>query len=613
MRAVPFPAIEKHGLTWDGRSAAVIAADGTVSWMCLPRFDGAPLFGALLDVEHGGYWRLGPAIASLGEQHTIEGTNSLSTVWSSADGRLELIDTMTIPEGSGLRAIVRRLRCDEGAVRCFHGIDVRQDFGMAASSSRTPDGWSFETADARVHLRFFAAGAHAIPLEGTFMLHAGESLWVVLALDERLIASAHEAEAAVQATGRHWKHRATSLYTGPRREAIARSNLLIHALTHAPTGAPVAAATASVPERIGGDWNADYRFTWIRDASLSLAVLALLGNLESATRYMDWLASLEPGDHAPLQVLYRVDGSRELPQVERPDVAGYRNSKPVRFGNHAASQRQLDAFGFLCDCAFIYLDQGGAWKPEYWDLVRRAADHVLATWHLPDNSLWEVEPVRHYVSGKVMAWVALERTVRIARALGHEDGIGRWSEGMRRIHDEVMLRGWSERLESFRQHYDDDTLDASALLVSVMDFLPADHPRVLKTIECIETELSIDGFVYRFDPRATLGPHVAPLGEFEAAFLPCTFWLATAHAKAGNPERAEAILGRAERIAGSGWFAEAVDPREMTFRGNFPLLFSQVEYVRAALETAKAHPLQMAQMLPGVVARQAKRMLAGQP
>lgn len=347
----------------------------------------------------------------------------------------------------------------------------------------------------------------------------------------------------------------------------------------------VAAPTTSLPERIGGDRNYDYRHSWVRDASLSMATLGSLGDTPSAERYMGWLARRNSSTESPLQVVYRVAGGTELDQRERTDLEGYRGSLPVRFGNRAAAQRQLDWLGFLAECALVYLEQGGTWYGECWRTVRSAAEYTAANWHKPDHGIWELSEQRHYVSGKVMSWVALDRALRIAERTGRTDETDNWSDTRGRIYAEVMDRGWSERMGAFRQHYESDRLDAAALLIPITGCLPPDHPRVLSTIERIEEQLTTDGLVHRFPPD----DGVLSLSDFEGAFLPCTFWLAVAYAMAGNVERAERILERCESLAGGlGVFAEEVDVRSGAFLGNTPLLFSQVEYVRARLEVARA-------------------------
>lgn len=570
-------------------------------------------FGALLDEARGGFWRAGPAAATLGRQRYQDDSAALLTRWSDHEGELELADVMAWPGGhraprrEDQRVVLRRLRCTRGRVPCAIEIRPRDDFGAVRVPRPTRDGFQLAVGGHRVELWSDRAGeTDEDGFRSAFRLDEGETAWVVLTLgDVRERWTPARAERVLAESTSYWHDWAGNLaYTGPRGARVRRSALAMHLLSYAPKGSLVAAPSTSLPERIGGDRNYDYRFAWIRDASLSLASLSLLGDTEAAGAYMDWLVGLDSATEAPLQVVYRIDGGTELPEQERTDLAGYRGSRPVRFGNPAYRQRQLDALGYLADCAYIYHQQGGDWRPEYWDLVRRLGDYVAARWREPDSGIWELGTEQHYVSGKVMSWVTLDRATKLAESIGQTEDVERWKSVVPAIHTEVMERGWSDRLGAFRQRYEADSLDASALLIAVMGFLPADHPRVTGTVERIVAELTIDGFVYRFDPRHAPSGGDQPLGEFEGAFLPSTFWLATTYAKAGQPDLAEEVIKRAESVAGElGLFAEEVDPRTRTFLGNMPLLFSQVEYVRAVLETAKARPLDKARLMIGQIAQ----------
>jgi GH15 family glucan-1,4-alpha-glucosidase len=343
---------------------------------------------------------------------------------------------------------------------------------------------------------------------------------------------------------------------------------------------------------------------------MSLAIVSLLGDTRSGQRYMDWLMELASNGDAPLNVVYRVDGGDDLHEHARDDLAGYRGSRPVRSGNRAFRQRQLDSLGFLAECALVYLDHGGEWRDQHWTMIRRAADYTSAHWRLPDSGIWELPHQDHYVSSKVMSWVTLKRAVQIAGRIGRRGETDGWRATMEQIQAEVMQRGWSDRLQAFRQRYDVDTLDAATLLIPVMGFLPADHPRVVATVAQIEATLTIDGFVHRFVARDTPGHPDLAVGAFEGAFLPCTFWLATTYAKQGRTADAEAILERAEAIAGAlGLFAEEVDVETRTFRGNSPLLWAQMEYVQAIVELAKAQPIDTARYLVGAARIQLMRRL----
>ena len=290
----------------------------------------------------------------------------------------------------------------------------------------------------------------------------------------------------------------------------------------------------------------------------------------------------------PLHVLYDIRGEQGLSEKKLSAAAGYRESQPVRIGNRAYKQRQLGSYGFLADCVWTYLQEGGQWRDEYWKLVTRVANYTAKHWQKPDNGIWKLPQPQHYLSTKVLSWVALDRSIRIAQK-ANPGFPAAWAAARDAIHAEVMDKGWSERLGAFRQRYEAENLDSAALLISVLDLLPADHPRVLATIERITEFLMIDGLVFRFDPLETPSLGELPFGQLEGAFFPSTFWLATAYAKARRLDQAEGILEQAERMAGPlGLFSEATNPRTHTFLGNTPLLFSNVEYVRAKLELARA-------------------------
>ncbi len=600
MRLVPYPPIEDYGVVGDRRTAALVAADGTVDWLCLPDYDGPPLFGALLDSNRGGFWRLGPKQLLLGQQRYAEGSMILKTRWDSPEGELELTDAMAWPEDSreaaleNRRVLLRRLRCVRGEVVCCLELRPRDAFDADARVTGVTDGVTMQAGDRSLGLW----SSHPIqPAENaasaTFRLKEGEEAWAVLSLNEAPSAwSIQRASQVLEQTEGHWRNLSSRLQCGGSRATyLRRSALAIYQLSYAPTGSLVAAPTTSLPERIGGDRNYDYRYAWVRDASLALAMLARLGDTVSAERYMGWLARLCSSAESPLQVVYRVCGDPCLPQHERADIEGYQESLPVRTGNRAAGQFQLDSLGFLAECALAYLEEGCSWYDECWETVRRAAQYTAENWRRPDSGIWELPVEQHYVSSKVMSWVTLDRALIIAERTGRLDDTTGWRQAKEEIHAEVMEHGWSERLGAFRQRYEGDNLDASALLIPVMGFLPPEHPRTLATVERIEENLTINGLVHRFVAPETPGHPDLPVGEFEGAFLPCTFWLATAHARAGRRKWAEAVLDRVESLAGEvGLFAEEVDARSGAYLGNSPLIFSHAEYIRAALEIETTPP-----------------------
>jgi GH15 family glucan-1,4-alpha-glucosidase len=595
---VPYAAIGRHGVIGDRRTAALVAADGNLDWLCLPDYDGDVTFGALLDFDAGGYWRFGPADLRLGTQDYREDTATLVTTWQADGYRLELSDAMTGPErdrGPGReddRVVVRHLRCVRGRARCALAFAPHWDFATAKLEAAQPQELVFRAGPHKLRLWISRPLPDGSAGSATFELSEGEELWAVLRTDDRPEGwSVTRSREALDATERYWRDWVSRLsYNGPRRREVLRSALLVHLLSYAPTGSHVAAPTTSLPERIGGDWQADYRYAWVRDTSLSLGILEVVGDSASGERYLEWLAKLESSTAAPLQVVYGVRGQTALPQRERKDLYGYRGSSPVRFGNHAYRQCQHDTLGFFLDSAWTHLELGGRWRPEFGELVRRAADYVAGHWREPGSSIWELPVEQHYLSAKVMSWVALDRAVRIADRLGgNRDRAAHWRAERDAVFADVLARGWSDRLGAFRQRYEGDNLDAAALLIPVMGLLPPDDPRVAATVERVAGGLAVDGFVHRFVPAETPGVGKLPLGEYEGAFLPCTFWLATANAMMGRVTEAEAILQRAERIAGPlGLFAEGVDTRTDIFLGNGPLLFSHAEYVRAVTHIARS-------------------------
>lgn len=600
IRPIAYPAIERHGVIGDRRTAALVAADGTMDWLCLPDFDGDVIFGALLDWQKGGFWRMGPAVIEQGTQSYDGETMVLQTEWSVNGAQLILRDTMLWPENrrapeqESCRAVLRCLTCAKGRARCE--FDLRAGFNFAeappVSSTEFSSGTTIQIGELRLRLwSNVALESEASHLRREIELNEGDELWAVLEFGAAGIGwSIDSARSALERSREYWRNWLQTIrVAGPDETEIRRSAMMVHLLTYAPEGSVVAAATTSLPERIGGGWNADYRLSWVRDASLALGMLEQLGDCQETERYLQWLCRRQSRFGRPLQALYGIRGEKHPRQKKLGAVSGYRNSAPVRTGNHAYKQFQIGSFGFLADCIWLYLQAGGQWRNEYWKLVRRLADYTVKHWTEPDNGIWEVSERRHFIYSKVLSWVVLDRAVRIAEKINPKFDTTAWRAELPKIYDEVMEKGWSEQLGAFRQHYDVDNLDAATLLISVLEFLPGNHPRVLATIEKISEFLSIDGCTYRFDPRVMPSLENFPLGQFEGAFLPCTFWLATAYAKASQPGRAKAILERVENIAGrTGILAEGLDPRTGCFLGNTPLLFSHVEYVRAKMEIARA-------------------------
>lgn len=620
-----YPPIERHAPVGDRRTAALIAADGTADWLCLPDYHGQPVLGSLLDRQRGGFFRMGPRRPAPGKQAYLGDTAVLITTWQDGSSALELMDAMAWPQDrrdqhlEPCRILLRRLRCLNGRGRCRLSFRPRPSF-------RSPDALRGEAAGARLDLDgrglvlWSSVPLKARPegLHADFVLDAGQAQWAVLALDADGEWSPQRAQQVLDETVQYWRHWTGKLvYLARTRPSMLRSALLIHQLSHSPSGAVVAAPTAGLPERIGGDRNYDCRLAWVRDASLAVAALAGLGFTDGAQKYMDWLLRQDPyrngssprpdeSDRPPFQPLYSLDGQGDVQVRTLGDLEGYRGSRPVTFGNPAAGQKQVAAMGFLADGALLYLRQHGPWRREYWEMLRDAGDYVAAHWRQPDNGIWEMPRQDHYVSSKLLSWVTLDRCIRIAERQELSLDLAHWTEQREQLRNEILDRGYSQKRQSFVQAYDSQELDAAALLAAVMGFLPGDDIRLASTVQAIESELTRDHLVYRVGAGRSPGQD-----QGEGAFLPCTFWLAVAHAKAGQHQRAEEILDRCRRLAGElGLFGEQVDPASGSFLGNYPMLFSQVEYVRALIELDKSQTLGTARLAAGKAIRWTQKELS---
>ena len=593
---VAFPPIEKLGVISDRRTAVIIAADGTVCWCCLPNYDAEPIFGALLDVEKGGFYRLGPKIRLFGEQQYECDTAILRTQWQGHGYLLELSDAMLWPESTRpierekRRVMVRRLRAVTGTCNCTLSMELRPDFGAPVVAEAVGGRFIFDTPRGRIS--FWTSVPLIVTADGVgaeFKLSEGQDVWAILDFGNIHEAwDREQAEKAIGVTSRYWLSWMAGLDPPrTRNQLVRRSALLVQMLTFAPTGAPLAAPPTSLPERIGGSPNYDYRYSWIRDASLSINLLSMLGQTAEAGRYFDWLEHLPLGEKMALQVVYRIDGGKKMPLIERNELTGYRESRPIRIGNPAADMVELDSFGYLADAALIFLDHGGQWRNEFWDLIRHIADFTAERWLKPNSGIWELLPAKHFVSSKIMSWVTLDRAIRIGEKLARADVPGNWRAAVDAIWAEVMERGWSEHMGSFRQHSDSETIDAALLLIPLMGFLPADDPRVSGTLAQIEARLMINGFVYRFVTSKSDQSRKSAARRrggciFDVHLLACSRLCIT-----GRKEKAAAILRPSgSLVAKTGLFFEAVDTRIPAMMGNFPLMFSQVEYAKAVIACA---------------------------
>ena len=598
---LPYPPIGAYGLISDAHSAALVSRDGSVDWCCFHRFDARPAFARILDWRKGGYCRIAPTAPYRTSRRYLPGTNVLETTFETAAGRVRLIDCLPVhPAGRDGRArpyhqLLRLVRGEAGAVEVEVQLSPRFDFGRTVPrvELRAEDaGVAYGGADA-------LAFQSTIPLtrtgpgdaSGRATLHAGEeavcAITYMLPQDLHLVrCSREEIHRRLEQTVAFWSAWAAACaYDGPYREAVQRSALVLKALTNAPTGAIVAAPTTSLPEQIGGTRNWDYRYTWLRDAALTLYALFTLGYTEEAHAFMGWLVRTTAGRAEDLQIMYGVGGERLIPEVELTGLEGYRGSRPVRIGNAAADQFQLDVYGYLADTAWLYHRHRGELDPVFWEFLQGVVDVVERLWLQPDRGIWEIRGApRHFVSSKVMAWVAVDRAIRLARALGLPAPLARWRALRRRIRTWIETEGVDRRTGAFAQSAGSPEVDASLLLVPLVRFLPAHDPRVAATVERVRAELTHDGLVYRYRNTEHDG-----VGGPEGTFVICTFWLVDALAMLGRLEEARALF---ERLLGYtndlGLLAEELDPHTGEALGNFPQAFSHVGLIGAAMNLLKA-------------------------
>ncbi len=486
--------------------------------------------------------------------------------------------------------LIRIARCTEGEVAVKVKLVPRFDYGLTTPRLETLSDdlvIVYGGADALVLQSELPFGdAERSATEGNRTLHAGEEAFVVLTyqlpheLEPRRL-TGEEVDAKLEETTSTWAAWADRCrYDGPYREQVVRSALVLKALTNGPTGSIVAAATTSLPEEIGGERNWDYRFSWLRDSALTLNELFALGYTDEAHAYMAWLKRTTAGRASELQIMYGVGGERLLPEVELDWLEGYRGSRPVRIGNGAAQQFQLDTFGELLDTAWLYRRHGGEIDEIFWDFLSRVGGAVLGKWREPDQGIWEIrgEP-QHFVYSKVMAWVALDRLVRLAELDGRAGDVESWRAAREEIRELVEREGVDSESQSFVQYFGSRALDASNLMIPIVGFVPHNDPRARATAERIAAELSADGFVYRY-----LTDGVDGLSGDEATFAICSFWLVECLARAGEGERARELFERLLAFCNDvGLLAEEIDPHSGELIGNFPQAFSHLGLIQAAI------------------------------
>jgi GH15 family glucan-1,4-alpha-glucosidase len=573
--------LEDYALVGDTHAAALVRRDGSVDWLCVPRFDSDACFAALLGGPEHGRWFLGPATPARWLRRAYRpGSLVLETEHHLEGGVLRVTDFM--PLRDEYPHLVRIAQCVEGAVRVRMELSPRFEYGRVRPwIIRREEGLSLVAGPDALLLRApVPLSVHGGDVRADVALRRGEAAAFVLAWHASY-APAPRALAAAEAleeTDRWWGAWAgRCTYDGPWREALIRSLVTIKALIYGPTGGMVAAPTTSLPERIGGVRNWDYRYCWVRDATFTLMALLVAGYTEEARAWRDWLLRAAAGEPGRLQIMYGLAGERRLTEWTVPWLPGYGGSSPVRVGNAASEQQQLDVYGELMDALHHAHLSGLPASRDAWALQRAMLEHLERIWDEPDEGIWEVRSGKHeYVHSKVMAWSAIDRAVRAVEGLGVEGPLERWRALRERIHAEVCARGFDAGRGAFTQTYGSPDLDASLLMIPLVGFLPARDPRVVATIDAIERELVRDGFVVRY--RSGEADDGLPPGE--GVFLPCTAWLADCLALLGRREDAtrylEALLSVRTDL---GLLAEEYDPEARRLLGNFPQAFSHVALV----------------------------------
>ena len=594
MRHGGYRPLRDYAIIGDGRTAALVASDGTIDWLCLPNFDSPSVFGAVLDTNRGGAFSLQPSVPFTSSRRYLPGSNLLETTFTTDHGRVRLVDAITLPDASlaPLRELARVVDGVEGSVLMEWSASPRFAYG---ASSGTP-GW-------RGHVPVATCGADAVALMSwdagspswrdgavgaSWTIEKGRRSIVALAATrgEPMIFPARSAiESRLASTERFWNGwSSTRTYDGPWRDEVVRSALALKLMIFAPTGASVAAPTTSLPEEIGGIRNWDYRFCWIRDSAFMIDALLRLGCRAEAQALFWWFMQATALTTPRLQVLYRLDGSPDAAERILP-LEGYRGSRPVRIGNGAVAQYQLDLYGDLLETIWLYA-KGGEHRldGDTGTRVAEMADHVCSIWRQPDAGIWEVrdEP-RHFTHSKVMCWVALDRAIRLAE----EDDVprahvSRWKREASAIVEFVESQCWSEARQSFVQYAGGNTVDASLLMLSLMGYGGERNSRVLATVDAVARDLQRGPFVYRY-----LNDDGLPGSE--GCFLNCSFWLAGALARAGKVADAHALmtdlLSRANDV---GLYAEEIEPETGAFLGNFPQALVHLSLIDAALAIGEA-------------------------
>jgi len=630
-----YPLINSYGVIGDCHSVVLVSPDGSVDWGCLPDFDSPAIFCRLLDAEHGGYFQIAPTEEGIpGTQRYLHRSNVLKTHFTSIAGEIVLTDFMPVEtlsawpykgmnnntwtrEDGSCHCLVRMVECTHGRMSVTVRLKITPDYAAAPCKiSLIADNLGALIDSEQQHVALGVIGAYRHPsfrmrvvqeeeelhptFEAQVMLHEGECLSFALGMGRSAQSARRLAESELHLRNfdnelahtlhcwRQWI--ANCSYQGQYTQVVERSALSLKMMTYAPTGAIVAAPTTSLPEELGGERNWDYRFVWLRDATFTLYALNVLGFTEESRAFTHWLRRLSYANGEDLQIMYGIRGERDLKEKILNHLSGYCDSGPVRIGNGAASQQQLDVFGEVLDCIHLYRRQGGferygeTLEGPLWAMMRTLVDHVCAHWQEPDNGIWEVRgDLRHFVYSKVMCWVALDRGIRAAQQLNLEADLPRWLMVRDQIRADILTHGYDTTIGAFTQSYGDSALDASNLLLPLVGFIPPDDPRMRSTVDRIIEQLTDEhGFVYRYHSDDGLAGG-------EGTFTICTFWLVDNLAMQGRVDEARSLFERLLTYAGPlGLFSEEIDGSSGHALGNYPQAYTHIALINSAINLRKA-------------------------
>ncbi len=600
----PFPPIADYAFLSNCHTGALIAPDGSVDWLCVPAFDAPSAFGNLLD-RGAGSFRFGPyGINVPNARSYVPGTNVMTTTWHTPTGWVLIHDALTMGPRRGPDTVtphtrppadddadhllVRVAECLEGSVEIELVCEPAFDYGRVPAQWKAIGDADRVMAASGAGQSFQLSSDMAIGIEGSstrarHTITKGEKVFCALSWADAQVAptDVREAEARIEATVQFWRRwlARARVPDHPLRHPIERSALTIKGLTYMPTGATIAALTTSLPETPGGERNWDYRYTWMRDTTFTLQALHYLNLDWEADEFMQFVADLEPNADGGLQIMYGIDGRRDLTESTRDDLSGYEGARPVRIGNGAFDQRQNDVFGAVLDSVLLHTSRSRHLPRRLWPLVKSQAAGAIAAWREPDQGIWEARgKPQHYVSSKLMGWVALDRAAKLAIIRDDDALAEQWRATADEIREDILANGVSER-GVLRQHYDTDALDASTLLAALFGFLPGSDERLRNTVDAIEKELTENGFVLRYRTDETDDG----LSGKEGTFLICSYWLVSALAVVGEMDRARSLMERLLRIASPlGLYAEEFEVERARHLGNFPQAFSHLALLDAA-------------------------------